>query len=231
VKKLSFGFFLLLFVQNFSAETYSQSSAISVDSGKASYYASGLHGLPTSSGEEFDKNDFTAAHRHLPFNSIVCVTNLKNGRNAIVRINDRGPFNKRRIIDVSPSAAQKLRMVNAGVVRVRVNTLSLHDKVPLHDTLFKEDEIWNCYGNKTELTGASVYIWQTEFLKHAFYMASSLSIDYHVDSVVVHADGDLNHRRYKVIATALKDPDANELINRLKSDGFVYAKPLSKKAN
>jgi rare lipoprotein A len=223
VKQISLSLFLLLFVGDILSETFSQSSSTTVDSGRASYYASDLHGSPTSSGEEFDKNDFTAAHRHFPFNSIICVTNLKNGRNAIVRINDRGPFNKRRIIDVSPSAAQKLKMVNAGVVRVRVNTLTLFDKVPLNDSLFNENEIWNCYGSESELNNVSVYIWQTEFLRHAFYMATALAIDYRLDSVVVKATGDLQHRRYKVIATALNSEESGKLISHLRADGFVFA--------
>ncbi len=93
-------------------------------SGLASWYGSRHHGKPTASGERFNKNALTAAHRTLRMNTRVRVTNEKNGRSVVVRINDRGPFgNKRRIIDVSEAAARKLGMIDAGVVPVRVEVL------------------------------------------------------------------------------------------------------------
>ena len=88
--------------------------------GIASYYANKLHGRKTASGERYNKNALTAAHPFLPFGTRVRVINLKNGREVKVRINDRGPFAKGRIIDVSYAAARKLNMVRSGLVRVRV---------------------------------------------------------------------------------------------------------------
>lgn len=93
------------------------------ETGKASYYAQAHHGKRTASGERFDQNALTAAHRSLPFGSWVKVTNLNNGRTVVVRINDRGPFVRGRIIDVSRRAAQQLDMLRAGVVPVRVEAL------------------------------------------------------------------------------------------------------------
>jgi len=93
------------------------------ESGKASYYANRHHGLKTASGERFDQNALTAAHRKLPFGTRVRVTNLNNDRSVVVRINDRGPFVRGRIIDVSRAAAQRLDMLRAGVVPVRIETL------------------------------------------------------------------------------------------------------------
>lgn len=89
----------------------------------ASWYGGELHGGPTASGERFNKNAMTAAHRTLRMGTRVRVTNLKNGRSVVVRINDRGPFTKGRIIDLSEAAARSLRMIEAGVVRVRVEVL------------------------------------------------------------------------------------------------------------
>ena len=85
--------------------------------GKASWYK--LTGM-TASGERADPSGMTAAHRSLPFGTEVVVTNLRNGRIARVRINDRGPFTGGRIIDVTEAAAQKLGFIRAGVTRVRV---------------------------------------------------------------------------------------------------------------
>ena len=96
-----------------------------VERGKASYYAKRFHGRKTANGERFDVNDMTAAHRRLPFGSRVRVTNLKNGRSVVVRINDRGPFARGRVIDLSPAAARRIDMIKAGIVPVEVEILSL----------------------------------------------------------------------------------------------------------
>jgi rare lipoprotein A len=95
-----------------------------VQTGMATWYGGGHHGGPTASGERFNKHAMTAAHRTLPMNTRVRVTNTRNGKSVVVRINDRGPFgSKRRIIDVSEGAARKLDMIEAGVVPVRVEVI------------------------------------------------------------------------------------------------------------
>lgn len=102
----------------------SPSISSGVQDGYATWYGGSHHGGPTASGERFDKNAMTAAHRTLPMNTRVRVTNKKNGRSVEVRINDRGPYgNKSRIIDVSEGAARRLDMIEAGVVPVRVEVL------------------------------------------------------------------------------------------------------------
>ena len=88
--------------------------------GEASWYGEKFHKRQTASGERFDMNKLTAAHPSLPFNTIVLVENLNNGRKVRVRINDRGPFIEGRIIDLSRKAAEKLDMIRAGVVPVRL---------------------------------------------------------------------------------------------------------------
>jgi rare lipoprotein A len=88
--------------------------------GIASWYGRRYHGRRTASGEIFDMNSATAAHPTLPFGTRVQVTNLENGRSVVLKINDRGPFVRRRIIDVSRRAAQALGFVQKGTARVRV---------------------------------------------------------------------------------------------------------------
>lgn len=88
--------------------------------GLASWYGPGFHGRRTASGEVFDMHAMTAAHRSLAMGTYVRVTNLQNNRTTVVRINDRGPFKKGRVIDLSYQAAQQLGMVEAGVVPVRL---------------------------------------------------------------------------------------------------------------
>lgn len=91
--------------------------------GAASYYADSLHGNSTASGEPYDKNSMTAAHRTLAFGSKVRVTNLDNGKSVVVRINDRGPHAESRIIDLSGAAAEKLDMLDSGETTVRIEIL------------------------------------------------------------------------------------------------------------
>lgn len=95
-----------------------------VYSGKASYYADKFHGRRTASGEIYDKSKMTAAHRSLPFGTIVEVTNLSNNRSVTVRINDRGPFVSGRIIDLSRTAAEEIGMIRQGVVDVEIRIIS-----------------------------------------------------------------------------------------------------------
>ena len=92
--------------------------------GRASYYGARHHGNKTASGERFDQHALTAAHRTLPFGSWVRVTNLRNDKSVVVRINDRGPYARGRIIDLSKKAAEQLDMLRAGVVPVRVQQLA-----------------------------------------------------------------------------------------------------------
>jgi len=93
-----------------------------VEVGLASYYGRAHDGRRTASGETFDMSRMTAAHRSLPFGTRVRVKNLDNGKEAVVRINDRGPFRRGRVIDVSLAAARKLGFVARGIARVRVTT-------------------------------------------------------------------------------------------------------------
>lgn len=91
--------------------------------GLASYYADSLHGNPTASGEPYDKTAMTAAHRTLDFGTQVKVTYLKTGNTVEVRINDRGPYVKKRIIDLSGAAADRLGLKNDGVGEVSVEVI------------------------------------------------------------------------------------------------------------
>ncbi len=95
-----------------------------IEEGVASWYGIPFNGHRTSDGEIYDMHQFTAAHRTLPFNAIVRVTNLLNGRQTEVRINDRGPFVANRIIDLSLAAAQAIALVGTGTAPVRLEVIS-----------------------------------------------------------------------------------------------------------
>jgi rare lipoprotein A len=93
------------------------------ESGQASYYGNEFHGRKTANGERFDQGKLTAAHRTLPFGTQVKVTNTQTGKSVTVRVNDRGPFVKGRVIDLSSSAFKAIASLNAGVVPVRIQVL------------------------------------------------------------------------------------------------------------
>jgi rare lipoprotein A len=95
-----------------------------VEEGVASWYGVPFNGHRTSNGEIYDMHAFTAAHRTLPFGAVVRITNLRNGLQTEVRINDRGPFVSNRIIDLSLSAAQSLQMVGPGTAPVRIELIA-----------------------------------------------------------------------------------------------------------
>lgn len=92
--------------------------------GKATYYADSLAGNHTANGDVYDPAKFTAAHRNLPFGTVVRVVHVESGAETYVRVNDRGPFgSKDRIIDLSKAAARELDMLDSGVVGVRIEIL------------------------------------------------------------------------------------------------------------
>jgi len=93
--------------------------------GNASWYGPGFAGRRTASGEIFDPGQLTAAHRTLPFGTVLRVTNLANGRSVQVRINDRGPFKPDRVLDLSRAAAEEIGMIRSGLARVRVEPLEI----------------------------------------------------------------------------------------------------------
>lgn len=98
--------------------------------GLATYYSPKLHGARTSDGGRYDKNGFTCAHRTLPFGTMLKVTNLSNGKSTRVKVTDRGPFGRKRlIIDLSNSAAEEIDMLRAGVVEVEVEILPTLDEM------------------------------------------------------------------------------------------------------
>lgn len=93
--------------------------------GVASWYGRGFHGRKTASGKHFNMHEYTAAHKSLPLGTRVRVTNLKNGKDVIVNISDRGPYVKGRTIDLSYAAARSIGMIENGLARVRVEVISL----------------------------------------------------------------------------------------------------------
>lgn len=102
-----------------------RSSENHVERGIASWYGTKFHGRRTSSGEPYDMYEMTAAHKTLPLPTYVMVTNLRNGRSTVVKVNDRGPFHENRIIDLSYAAATKLGIIDKGTGLVEIQTIDM----------------------------------------------------------------------------------------------------------
>ena len=98
--------------------------------GKASYYSNGLHGRRMSNGERYDRNAFTCAHRTLPFGTRLRVTNPRNGKSVIVRVTDRGPFVRGRVVDLSYAAARELGTIACGVAYVKLEVVPKETQIP-----------------------------------------------------------------------------------------------------
>jgi len=98
-----------------------------VDKGnmKASWYGPGFHGHKTANGEVYDQNSFTAAHKSLKFGTLLKITNLKNNKSVVIRINDRGPYIHGRDLDLSKAAASELGMVRKGVAKLKVEEIKI----------------------------------------------------------------------------------------------------------
>ncbi|SFV67628.1 Rare lipoprotein A precursor [hydrothermal vent metagenome] len=112
---------LTLILLALSANLYAKD--IKSQTGKGSWYGKQFNGRLTASGERYNMYDYTAAHKTLPFNTMVKVTNLHNGRSIIVRVNDRGPYAKGRVMDLSYLAAKKLGYVKKGVAKLKLKVL------------------------------------------------------------------------------------------------------------
>lgn len=100
-----------------------EAGATKARAGNASYYGSRFHGRRTANGERFNMNAMTAAHKSLPFGTKVRVTNRRNGKSVVVRINDRGPYAHGRVIDLSKAAASRIGMIHSGTAPVQIDIL------------------------------------------------------------------------------------------------------------
>ena len=151
----------------------SSSSGIYTEEGDASWYGAPFHGRKASNGETYDMYKMTAAHRTLPFNSMVRVTNLNNGKSTTVRITDRGPFVDNRIIDLSKAAAQEIESIGPGVVPVRIEVLSGPDPFSGYFTVqvgaFKDKGNADRLKERLSATYTPIYIQQVNLDEGNFY--------------------------------------------------------------
>jgi len=178
-------FFLILFLGLSTPCLQAQTQT-----GKASFYADSFEGSPTASGEKYRASKFTAAHKTLPFGTVVKVTNLSNNESAEVTINDRGPFVEGRVIDLSKAAAEKLGLFNKGVVDVKIEVVDAGNgkgktqPIVIDHVAVEEHEYYDFKISKVEPKGFGAQVGTYQELANLFHITDNLKKAYKKKAVV-----------------------------------------------
>lgn len=192
------------------------------DDGKASYYAKKFHGRKTANGELFNNYDYTAAHRTLPFNTYLNVINESNKYNVIVRVNDRGPFSKNRIIDLSEAAARRIGGYNKGIIKVRIEVLNLISLTPELEKKFNSGNIVDCFGNPAEPEGETLSLFSTADLVHAIYIANDLFLKEKSTQIFIGHKYNKGLKKYHVLVSGIAGKEkAADVKNNFEMKGFM----------
>ena len=175
--------------------------------GSASWYGKKFHGRPTASGEIYDMYKLTAAHKKLPLGTYVKVTNLSNGKSVIVKINDRGPYVKGRIIDLSYAAAKKIGMVKKGVQKVKIEAISYPYYIKKYKNIFAYRKIYSIQVGSFRIKNNAKIIMSSlrKFTRNVFYRK-------------VKINGKLYYRVYA--GRFNRKYSAKVLLNKLMRNGF-----------
>ncbi len=221
MKRFLLIFWLFLFHCSFGQIGYSSK-------GKASYYAHDFHGRHTANGELFDMESLTAAHQTLPFNSLVRVTNLTNNRSIVVRINDRGPYFKNRMLDLSRSAAHKLGIVANGTAHVAIKVIGIQKKSTVRKALAKNESKLNRFakgnvydrkGTLKQLEGFGVQIGAFKDKINALSACMRFESKGLESHIKVYENGD--ERLYRIVIGCCATEESAEMMhNQLKKKGW-----------
>lgn len=211
-------FLIVIFLFLFINEQHAQQDY--KKTGIASFYADKFEGRQTANGEIYYHAKRTAAHRSLPFGSIVKVTNLDNNKVAVVRINDRGPFIDNRIIDLSKSVARDLDFVNKGITKVEIELIASTDDLPDNKILENKESQEKIYYklniDAVSLVGKGVQIGSYSNDENVFRLADELKKKYNEEIFVELAT--INGQKvYRIIiGNYTSDANLNALKNKLK---------------
>ena len=169
--------------------------------GKASFYGKEFEGRKTANGEIFSNYKFTAAHRKHKFGTYMRVVNLKNNLSVTVRVNDRGPYNYTRIIDLSETAARRIGSYMHGLTTVRIEQVNVLERNKEIDSIFTCTDVSDCLGNEEKLNGFSISLYSTSDLVHIIYLANELYLQEDVDKVLIVGNGIAKSRTYQIVVS------------------------------
>jgi rare lipoprotein A len=199
-----------------------------IQTGKASYYSIPFHGKKTANGEIFNMKAFTAAHQTLAFNSLVRVTDLRTNKSIVVRINDRGPFLKKRIIDLSHSAAKSLNFLNRGTIQVKLEVIGIHNKsLPkkLAFESFETGKYYNYKGIEFSPKGYSIQIGAFSNKENALKLCKKLEAKGYKSAIKILESN--NTRMYRIFAgiysTENSTTKAHKKLLKDYPNSFVYS--------
>lgn len=190
-----------------ASERYARPSQGTVQRGMASWYGADFHGKPTASGEIYDMYQLSAAHKELPLDTIIHVKNLDNGRSVELRVNDRGPFVRGRVLDLSYGAAKKLGMVEVGLARVEIRVVKVGDGLP----------------GPSRLTRYTIQLGAFREERNARELHGKVAV--HFPDVQIRSEGDLHRVR---LGRYSERAEAEKLRRQLQRRGFdAVVVPLS----
>lgn len=199
-----------------------------VQTGKASYYGREFEGRKTASGDIFRNSDFSCAHKKHSFGTILKVTNQKNRLSTIVKVNDRGPFVRTRIIDLSETAARSIGIYQHGLATVKVEPLNIIKMTKKLDSTFTCNDVLDCLGNPAKLNGYSISLWRTKNLIHLLYIANELYLNEELDNVYVVGLGTHENRTYHVVISNIRNKaEVLKQTDFYERKGYMIVKPLS----
>lgn len=186
---------------------YSQNKYVQY--GLASFYADKFEGHITANGEKYSHSKLTASHLTLPFNTKVKVTNLSNNKSVVVRINDRGPFVKNRIIDLSKSAAEKIGLSKSGVVKVKVEVVDYSENRNNNNKTYPQpvpnnNVTYEFRSKKINMTGFGVQIASYKELSNLMRICDSLNNVIN-KKIYIQVSNTNNNKLYRVILGNFKD--------------------------
>ena len=175
---------LFLFSLLICSLSFSQDE-IKILTGGASFYAKKFEGRKTANGEWFSNSDMTCASRTLKFHTFLKVKNLKNDLATIVRVNDRGPYAKKRIIDLSEQAARIIGTYQQGTTKVEIEIIKPPVLTVELDSIFKTTQVSDCLGNAVKITEYTISIWRTRDLEHAILLGNLLYEQEYVHAIFI----------------------------------------------
>ena len=199
-----------------------------VQIGKASYYGREFEGRKTASGEIFRNSDFSCAHKKYPFGTILKVINQNNLLSTIVKVNDRGPFVKSRIIDLSETSARSIGIYQRGLATVKIEPLNIIKMTKNLDSTFNCNDVLDCLGNPAKLSGYSISLWRTKNLIHLLYIANELYLNEELENVYVVGFGTNENRTYHIVISNI--PNKSETLKQIdlyERKGYMTVKTLS----
>lgn len=217
--------------------------------GKASYYGKKFHGRKTASGEIYHSGKLTAAHKSLPFGTLVKVVNPKNGKSVTVKINDRGPYAKGRIIDLSGAAAEQIGLLSSGVATVELtsnfdsnlaqtkklkkqklaetadeNISSFENTIEFCDQIEEAGKTYDKDGSSVAISGYGIQLGSFRNLQYATDLAESLCYE-EPQEIFIHIEEKENQKFYRVlVGHCIEKQEAQLFLNNLQKrglDGFV----------